>query len=288
MEILRGMRKLERGGCVHRDIKPENVLVFGDPSDPETLHAKLGDFGIAWGRLGGGGFGRFCVLCPSEAQSEERVFLLTFAGARPLKAWTWTITGSAGFRRGSGFRRSIEQARGLGAPPQPGADAVGPTVADVGRRSSGLVLRAPCRADPRGGSQGVACDLEDCEKGKRGMLGSPPYMAPEVWRGRGHRLNSDVWSAGILAFELFVGRLPVALDPTNWDIPDCRAQMWRHPFRRFVPSPSFDITSDPGFLLLRNEDPQLAALLRQMLRKRVPWGAWPSGEGRSARCACAE
>lgn len=160
VEILRGMRKLERGGCVHRDIKPENVLVFGDPSDPETLHAKLGDFG-------------------------------------------------------------------------------------------------------------VACDLEDCEKGKRGMLGSPPYMAPEVWRGRGHRLNSDVWSAGILAFELFVGRLPVALDPTNWDIPDCRAQMWRHPFRRFVPSPSFDITSDPGFLLLRNEDPQLAALLRQMLRKRV-------------------
>jgi WD40 repeat protein len=38
--------------------------------------------------------------------------------------------------------------------------------------------------------------------------GTPPYMAPELWRGRAPAEASDVWALGVLAYELLAGRRP--------------------------------------------------------------------------------
>lgn len=52
------------------------------------------------------------------------------------------------------------------------------------------------------------------------MVGTPHYMAPEVIRGKGYGIESDVWAMGIILYELMCGYLPFAdeVDPHNSDI----------------------------------------------------------------------
>ena len=41
-----------------------------------------------------------------------------------------------------------------------------------------------------------------------GLCGTNGYMAPEVAAGKPYNLKADVYSLGVLAFELFTGKLP--------------------------------------------------------------------------------
>jgi serine/threonine protein kinase len=40
------------------------------------------------------------------------------------------------------------------------------------------------------------------------ICGSPPFLAPELWRRRGASPASDVWSLGVLLYQLLAGELP--------------------------------------------------------------------------------
>lgn len=40
------------------------------------------------------------------------------------------------------------------------------------------------------------------------IIGTPHYMAPEILKGKGYSLAVDVWSIGIILFELMCGLVP--------------------------------------------------------------------------------
>ncbi|MFO0755025.1 MAG: serine/threonine-protein kinase [Byssovorax sp.] len=43
---------------------------------------------------------------------------------------------------------------------------------------------------------------------RRGIVGTPRYLAPEIWLGEPHSTRSDVYSLGALLYKLYTGRAP--------------------------------------------------------------------------------
>eukprot|EP00929_Paragymnodinium_shiwhaense_P044358 TRINITY_DN22763_c0_g1_i1.p1 TRINITY_DN22763_c0_g1~~TRINITY_DN22763_c0_g1_i1.p1 ORF type:complete len:1150 (-),score=192.39 TRINITY_DN22763_c0_g1_i1:307-3756(-) len=59
---------------------------------------------------------------------------------------------------------------------------------------------------------GLAKRLDTVTQKAFTMVGTPHYMAPEVFRGQGYTCAVDLWSLGITMFELVCGELPFAND----------------------------------------------------------------------------
>ncbi|KAG1667991.1 hypothetical protein FOA52_000635 [Chlamydomonas sp. UWO 241] len=58
------------------------------------------------------------------------------------------------------------------------------------------------------GDLGVAKALERLDFAKT-QIGTPVYMAPEVWTGKQYSYSSDLWSLGCVLYEMMTFRLPV-------------------------------------------------------------------------------
>jgi len=59
---------------------------------------------------------------------------------------------------------------------------------------------------------GLASQLESAGTGSGVMMGTPFYFAPEQARGRGVDARADIYSLGVVAFELATGELPFDAD----------------------------------------------------------------------------
>ena len=57
---------------------------------------------------------------------------------------------------------------------------------------------------------GLARVVQERDAGGGGLVGTPDYMAPEVWGGQAPSRRSDVYSLGALLFELAAGQTPFA------------------------------------------------------------------------------
>ena len=72
--------------------------------------------------------------------------------------------------------------------------------------------------------------------------GTPQYIAPEVWAGAGYGTDSDVWSAGVLLYQLLVGATP--FDSSS-------LQILRHQVLQPPPQPFRSRSGDRGLRWIR-------------------------------------
>ena len=202
---------------MHRDLKAGNVFLAVDARDRQEV--KLLDFGIA--KLldpspEGGAFG--------HASGPERPSVVDVAAATALvgeagggarvAAVDREATTERGFSAAVGARatavpvdREAATARVIvaeaPAPPPGGVDRDAPTPrAHIAPDAATLVARpdAPWHA--------ARFDATATRPGS--VLGTPAYMAPEVWRGEPATFRADVYSLGALLHTLCAGVPPHA------------------------------------------------------------------------------
>lgn len=90
---------------------------------------------------------------------------------------------------------------------------------------------------------------------KQTMCGSPIYMAPEILQGKSYNINADLWSFGVIMYELYYGKVPI----NGYDIGNLINNV-----RKFEYVPGNKPISYDGEDLLRN-------LLKKDPSERISW-----------------
>ena len=101
-------------------------------------------------------------------------------------------------------------------------------------------------------------------------MGTPEYMSPEQARGREGRLRSDLYSLGVMIWELFSGEVPFSADTPLatffkhvQEPPPFEAEAGRRLPASLVPVLQRALAKEPGSVTLRAE-------MIEALRARAP------------------
>ena len=95
---------------------------------------------------------------------------------------------------------------------------------------------------------GFAKQLKSLSAKTTTMCGTPAYIAPEIVRGQGHGFEVDIWSLGILIFEMLTGQTPFKAENSMLVYKKISACQMRLPM--LIPEPIQDLlkkilVSDP-------------------------------------------
>lgn len=169
--LARGLGAAHRRGVLHRDIKPANVIL-GNGDEPKLL-----DFGLAK------------LLHPDPSP--------------------WLATEPT---RDTGVRRSAAHDHALDATLPPSASATDAPRSEPHRPDTAPASDVDTATDaPRGQPHRPdVAPASDVHTAAGAIVGTPRYLAPEVWGGAVASAASDVYSLGVVVYELLTGRAPHA------------------------------------------------------------------------------
>lgn len=148
---------------------------------------------------------------------------------------------------------------------------------------------------------GIAARTESADKAKeqkltqQGMvLGTPPYMSPEQFTGKALDRRSDIYSLGVMAYEMLTGQLPFEADtPWQWATEHMTAQP--RPFEAAATGGNIPPAMREAIMKALAKDPdQRQSTARQFFeelteggRMTVESGAGASGGGTSTAAMAA-
>jgi eukaryotic-like serine/threonine-protein kinase len=175
LDLTRGLAAAHRRGVLHRDVKPANAILTHDG------RAKLLDFGVA------------TVLNASQPEEPAMAPPLAASGDRDRRNVPLAVDTTAVLPHGarpalaspSPVSRVDDQGAGIDPVPAGGGDAGARRPSNPGIEIDSL----------RGDAQS-------------NLVGTPLYMAPEIWRGDPATRRSDLYALGILLYELLAGTAP--------------------------------------------------------------------------------
>mmetsp|Transcript_81771 Transcript_81771/g.236259 ORF Transcript_81771/g.236259 Transcript_81771/m.236259 type:complete len:456 (-) Transcript_81771:172-1539(-) len=188
-------------------------------------------------------------LVKTEDGTEADVFMLMEAADDDLSSLLSRVFLLKSFPMDAKLRLTVELLRGL-------AQIAGEGYAHLDIRPENILLFGDCK-DPKNCHVKIAdfgnAILSGRPGSNTGITGTLWYIAPEIWAGDGATDKSDVWSAGMVLYELFAGGLPdefynfVTRDELD--------------FATYIGC-TFDIQQDPAFKKL---DKEMAQLIQGML-----------------------
>lgn len=220
-QVCSAVDEAHQQGIVHRDLKPDNIWL--EPNRRGGYTIKVLDFGVA--KMAGESFipGRPFSFGTEPPQANIVVGATVASdSSRPLAATSLphaaelreaaTLLDSAAVTNGEGQTLIFDNSGAEAVPNQSASAAEAPTqiLQPTDQSSEDKTLRLNPDTQDRAATLGT--DSKGVLTQVGSLLGTPLYMSPEQCRGEELNARSDIYSLGVITFQMLSGETPFTGD----------------------------------------------------------------------------